>query len=111
GGRDEQAGAAREGDEADAWPAALRLDELGGGLARGGEPVGIDVGGAHRAGGVEGEQDGGRGLRHRYGRLGPGRADGEQDQARCEERGRDLPGPPRTTWQSGADEGERGDAD
>src|SRR5690606_17978691 len=43
GGRDEQAGAAREGDEADAWPAALRLDELGGGLARGGEPVGVDV--------------------------------------------------------------------
>ena len=57
GGRDEDDGGTREDDDADARAARLRLDEVARRLLGGGDPVGLHVRGAHRAGDVEGEHD------------------------------------------------------
>ena len=73
--RHDQLGEAGEGDDADAGAGHLVLDEGAGRLLGHGQAVGLDVGGAHRARHVEGQDDRRAPERHVDRDLRPGRRD------------------------------------
>ena len=111
GGRDEDDGGAREGDEADVRAARLGLDESGGRLLGGGDPVRLHVRGAHGAGDVQGEHDRRGRRRDRHGRLRAGGTDREHGQAKRQERCGDAPPPARAAGHGRPDERDRGHPD
>ena len=108
GGRLDDLGEAGEGDDPDLGGRALALDELGRGGFGGQQPVGLDVGGAHAARDVDGEDHRRLSGRHRHDRD---RARGGQDQAgdaEGEQRERQVAPDARAAWRRLVDERQAG---
>ncbi len=111
GGRDEDDGGAREGDEADARAARLGLDESGGRLLGGGDPVRLYVRGAHGARDVQGEHNRRGRRRDWHGRLRAGGTDRKHGKTKRQQRCGDAPPPARAARHGGPDERDRGHPD
>ena len=104
GGGDGELGEAGEEDEADLRLVVLALDEGADGGLGGGEPVGVDVGGAHRARDVEREDHGGARDGHVGAHLRTGAGDAEQAEAGQHEGDRHVPAPAAARTERRADE-------
>ena len=92
--RNGQLGEPGEDDEADPDALGLLLDELARGVLRDRQPVGLDVGGAHRSRDVEREDDRRARERDAAHHVRPAGGDGERDESGEQQRDRKVALPP-----------------